>query len=343
MLDSFDCISHSPKQTQAIATHLSATLYAQPTTICLFGEVGAGKTTFMQGFAPYTSSNFLPSPTYNLEHRYHLYSALDCSVRFTELVHVDLYRLSVLQATEFWEHCELDSAICCIEWPERLQALPSQRIDVHITALPDASRQIRITWQDVPLPLQEQIEAWRTEVLLPVNIIDHCTVVTKIAAQCCDQLLQNGIPVRKNAVVCAAELHDLLRFLDFKPEHASQNSLPTLGQQTKWQSLLQAYGTGHEQAVEQFLIERGFGALGFIIRPHGSDDVLNATIEQKILMYSDKRAAHAQVVSVQERYEEIIMRHYNNVLTPKLEQWFKNLQQLEQELQQLGVDPNIIR
>lgn len=338
MLDSVIITTKSSIETKLVATRLLKTLYTDPVIICLFGEVGAGKTTFMQGFLEHLSEEFLPSPTYNLEHRYTLLN----HYKLQTLVHIDLYRLSADQAQSFWEHVEIDAALCCVEWPTRLEQLPSKRIEVHIEVLANDDRRITIVWQDVPLPSLKQVEQWRQEVALSQNVIKHCNVVAAVALECSQHLAAAGTPVRQQFVQRAGQLHDLLRFIDFKTQHTGIFYTPSASEQQVWQSMIDSYGMGHEQAVEQFLATKGYSELGFGILPHGGKEYSLYTIEQKILYYSDKRVVHDGIVSINERYNDMITRYYNNTETPTMKNWLEELRLLEAELIALGLKPDAL-
>ncbi len=90
------------------------------TLITLSGELGAGKTTFVQALARELGvMRTVQSPTYVLMKSYSI-----SYKHFTRLVHIDAYRLDnagefiALNPSEFL----LDPhALVCVEWPERIE------------------------------------------------------------------------------------------------------------------------------------------------------------------------------------------------------------------------------
>jgi len=71
---------------------LAHTLYNTPVTILLSGELGSGKTTFLNGFSEGLGIvENLQSPTFALEHRHTTANGLP-------FLHIDLYRLSGKEA-----------------------------------------------------------------------------------------------------------------------------------------------------------------------------------------------------------------------------------------------------
>lgn len=117
------------------ATLLGRVAPKEKGAFCIFlqGELGAGKTTFMQTFAQKLGvTETVQSPTYVLMRSY------DISYKtFTKLIHVDAYRLdqpvqlSALQPETFLNDLRV---IVCIEWPERIQEfLPSPDLRLHFS------------------------------------------------------------------------------------------------------------------------------------------------------------------------------------------------------------------
>jgi len=95
------------------------------TIIALMGELGAGKTAFVQEFAKELGiSQAVQSPTYVLMKKYQVSNS-----KFQTLVHVDAYRLqnsrefAALKPEEFLSD---PLALVFVEWPERVTgALPA--------------------------------------------------------------------------------------------------------------------------------------------------------------------------------------------------------------------------
>lgn len=106
----------SAEQTRALAAELAAAL-PRDTTLALHGDLGVGKTTFVQGLAQGLGvREHVTSPTFAI---YSVYRGTACS-----LVHLDAYRLEkdaqldALLLEEF-----LVSPWClAVEWPEKTGA-----------------------------------------------------------------------------------------------------------------------------------------------------------------------------------------------------------------------------
>jgi tRNA threonylcarbamoyladenosine biosynthesis protein TsaE len=85
--------------------------------LTLSGELGAGKTTWVQGFAAASGvAEALASPTYSLLQEY--------PARLGSLVHADFYRLADSAELDALALDDLDrpDRVWCIEWPERAAA-----------------------------------------------------------------------------------------------------------------------------------------------------------------------------------------------------------------------------
>lgn len=108
--------------------------------MCLWGELGAGKTVFAKGFGTGlgVTGTTVASPSFILmaEHAGRL-----------PLFHLDLYRLET--ARDVLEGGLLDerqaAGVTLIEWPDRLgEAMPTSRLDVRIGITGDTVRRIAL-------------------------------------------------------------------------------------------------------------------------------------------------------------------------------------------------------
>ncbi|MEO8794046.1 MAG: tRNA (adenosine(37)-N6)-threonylcarbamoyltransferase complex ATPase subunit type 1 TsaE [Daejeonella sp.] len=106
-----------------------------------FGEMGAGKTTFIKSICKALGfQDSVSSPTYSIVNEYPAKEAL--------IYHFDFYRLkNEEEAYDIGFEEYLDSGnYCLIEWPERIESLwPENYIKVEIDETEDGSRQIKST------------------------------------------------------------------------------------------------------------------------------------------------------------------------------------------------------
>lgn len=113
------------------------------TVYAFYGEMGAGKTTFIGELcrALGVEDDLANSPSFSIINEYR-------SDTTAELIyHFDLYRLeNIDDALEIGVEDYFDSgALCLLEWPERIEALlPDDTVKVHITVNPDESRTLTI-------------------------------------------------------------------------------------------------------------------------------------------------------------------------------------------------------
>lgn len=142
--------------TAVLARMLAATALPGQ-AILLDGPVGAGKTHFARAFIRARQgegAEDVPSPTFTLVQTYD-------DPMGTEIWHADLYRLTdPSELDELGLDEAQDSAICLIEWPDRLERLPEGALTVALSPLPDpALRRITLTgagvsWPDLPRAAQ---------------------------------------------------------------------------------------------------------------------------------------------------------------------------------------------
>ena len=133
-----DFFSRSPEQTRRIGKRVGGALQTGD-VICLQGELGAGKTTFVQGIAQgWGSVDSVSSPTFILVN---VYRRADQS----QLFHMDAYRLdSTLEAEELDLYSMLADGPLVIEWPERMAGLiPTERLWIKFEHVDDEEREMR--------------------------------------------------------------------------------------------------------------------------------------------------------------------------------------------------------
>ena len=130
--------SASPEQTADLAAAL-APLLTGGDTLLLSGEIGAGKTHFARALiaarlALLGRTEEIPSPTFTLVQTY--------DADTVEIWHADLYRLhGPADIGELGLEDAFATAICLVEWPDRLGPLaPSDALSVAIEAQGDARR-----------------------------------------------------------------------------------------------------------------------------------------------------------------------------------------------------------
>ncbi|MEZ5358033.1 MAG: tRNA (adenosine(37)-N6)-threonylcarbamoyltransferase complex ATPase subunit type 1 TsaE [Candidatus Zixiibacteriota bacterium] len=134
-------VSRSLTETETLAEKVYR-LITPSGFIALRGPLGAGKTTFVRGFAKAAGCNTddVSSPTFTIINEYHGGE--------TPLFHFDLYRLG--DASEFYaiggdEYLER-TGIILMEWPENgEECLPDSYIDVRIEIVDAISRQFTFT------------------------------------------------------------------------------------------------------------------------------------------------------------------------------------------------------
>jgi tRNA threonylcarbamoyladenosine biosynthesis protein TsaE len=132
-----DFFSRSPEQTRRIGRRLGGAL--QPgDVICLQGDLGAGKTTFVQGVAQgWGSLDSVSSPTFILVNVYRRGDE-------AHLFHMDAYRLeSAPEAEELDLEAMLAQGPLLIEWPERIDGLvPDERLWIRLEHVDEEEREM---------------------------------------------------------------------------------------------------------------------------------------------------------------------------------------------------------
>ena len=135
------------KETQMVGQNFAREILAAGTqknavVLALSGDLGSGKTTFLQGFAKGLGiEEVVNSPTFIVMKRFKIYD-----LRFKNFYHIDCYRLDNEKDVEFLHFQEIISNpknIVAIEWPEKIAGiLPQNSISITFKHLKENKREI---------------------------------------------------------------------------------------------------------------------------------------------------------------------------------------------------------
>jgi tRNA threonylcarbamoyladenosine biosynthesis protein TsaE len=160
MSNFIELIAYTAAETEALAASFSK-LLVRGDLIGMYGELGAGKTTFMRGLGRGLgmADSEIHSPTFALMNQYG--GSRDCEV---PVYHFDLYRIQ--HAAELIDLCfddyvagsgDVEKGIVVVEWAERLATVaPKWNFEIHLT-YSDSSRKIRFS---TSAERAKQLEAW---------------------------------------------------------------------------------------------------------------------------------------------------------------------------------------
>lgn len=134
--------SNNQAETAKIATKLAKELKGGE-LLALSGNLGAGKTVFVQALARelgikenVTSPTFVLMKVYDIDYK-----------KVNKFVHVDCYRLSGqedLFGIGLEDYLIHDNIIVAIEWADKINNLPDRTIKIHIELLKGDKRKITI-------------------------------------------------------------------------------------------------------------------------------------------------------------------------------------------------------
>lgn len=120
---------------------------APGTLVCFHGDLGSGKTTFIQGIleslgadGPYVSPTFILMKEYDL--------ATPTATGIGRIYHADAYRIESAEDFEkigFQEWMDDRSGVVLLEWPERVAStLPVKHINISLRLVDGEAREITI-------------------------------------------------------------------------------------------------------------------------------------------------------------------------------------------------------
>jgi tRNA threonylcarbamoyladenosine biosynthesis protein TsaE len=127
--------------TRSLGIALGKSLPAS-SVILLEGDLGAGKTTLVQGIGEGLGiTDAIASPTFTLINEY--------TEGRLPLYHLDLYRLepaevASLNLESYWEGVEVPPGIVAIEWADRLPYQPQNYLHIGLTYQDEGARRVDI-------------------------------------------------------------------------------------------------------------------------------------------------------------------------------------------------------
>lgn len=133
-----EIITNNERETELFGSRLAGCLKA-PAVLCLYGELGSGKTALVRGMAEGLGLNCtVSSPTFTIVNEY---------AGPVDLIHFDMYRLR--GADELfdigWEDYLRRNAILAVEWSENVEdAFDGSEIVVRFEKLSGTDRRITV-------------------------------------------------------------------------------------------------------------------------------------------------------------------------------------------------------
>ncbi len=139
-------IVKNENETKALGRTVAASLQ-DGDVLCLYGELGAGKTTFVKGLAKTLGiTEEILSPTFTLMNIYNIKIA---ESNLNTLVHIDTYRLKTendLREIGVEDYLGQPGVVTIIEWPEKITGLIENKkvIKIYFEHLSNNERKITI-------------------------------------------------------------------------------------------------------------------------------------------------------------------------------------------------------
>ncbi|MEZ4200481.1 MAG: tRNA (adenosine(37)-N6)-threonylcarbamoyltransferase complex ATPase subunit type 1 TsaE [Candidatus Paceibacterota bacterium] len=127
-------LTHMPAVVDAVLTGLNEIKTDGATVLALHGDLGAGKTTFVQLLARQLGvEETVTSPTFVVMKQY------ETTHDFSNLIHIDAYRIETeeeMRVLGFEGLLQSPQTLICIEWAERIKNLLPTHTH-HLTFTPD--------------------------------------------------------------------------------------------------------------------------------------------------------------------------------------------------------------
>ncbi len=169
-----ELVSQSVEQTMRLGAAL-AQIVELGDMLALSGQLGAGKTQFVRGFAAGLGADerLVSSPTFVLMSEY--------SGRLP-VVHIDAYRMNDLSDLESigWSRELLHGSVTLVEWAERLRdELPNDRLEIAFEHAGETQRRIEI----VPRGRWRERSSEIMELVKRISISRSCPICQKAVSE----------------------------------------------------------------------------------------------------------------------------------------------------------------
>ena len=123
---------------------------------------------------------------------------------------------------------------------------------------------------------------------MPQHIREHCTVVCQVARALAKELNAGGETLNLEAIAAAALLHDITK----------SNSIHTK--------------ENHAETAARLLHSLGYARIAAIVNAHVSLPLIDnsgGVTEEEVVNYADKRVQHTAVVSLDQRFSDLMSRY----------------------------------
>jgi tRNA threonylcarbamoyladenosine biosynthesis protein TsaE len=157
----YQITTRSVDETRKLGETIGATV-SVGTILALFGDLGSGKTSFVQGLAGglgVSDEYYITSPSYTIINEY---------PGRHPLFHVDLYRITNSVEIEDIGLYEIlnDDGVVAIEWADRMgKDLPPNHVEVQFEIIDDKTRKISIIPRGVKVV--NDFEKWNSSSFTP--------------------------------------------------------------------------------------------------------------------------------------------------------------------------------
>ena len=138
-------ITNSSKETKKLGRDFAKVL-KKGDIVCLYGDLGSGKTTFVQGLAEGLGiKQRIISPTFIIVRNYKI-RINDKGLMINDFYHIDLYRINNdkdIEGLGIEEIINDKNNIIVIEWAEKMEnLLPKKRIDIKFYYEKESTRRV---------------------------------------------------------------------------------------------------------------------------------------------------------------------------------------------------------
>jgi hypothetical protein len=175
------------------------------------------------------------------------------------------------------------------------------------------------------IPTVKQCYQLMDQYEMPDHMRHHSIVVEKVASLITRGLIGAGIPLSMELITAGALMHDIAK------------------------KICLSEGCDHSLVGEEICLKNQLDEIADLVGEHvrlKHFDPEGIILEKEIIYYADKRVAHDQIVTIEERLKDLYIRYGkgNVALEKRMEENFRICLRVEQKLfSKLSFKPNDIR
>ena len=185
------------------------------------------------------------------------------------------------------------------------------------------------------LPTVQECESLFQQYHVPKNILGHCQTVSLLATRIAERLKAKGIKINIELVRIGALMHDWMKAATLEQLGTNKyfKYTPSKEEIASWKQLRTKFNGKHECEIAHELLKGTHPELAQFILSEGlltRKMVKQRVWEEKVVHYADWRVLGTEIIPLDERMADFLVRYNQKIVAGGHELWQKK-KQMEQQ------------